>query len=263
MLPGKMFQGTTAHLWFSMVSCAFCEFLRKSAPSRCFAFWEEECICKNERKSSNFCELDLVSSTFRFWQLVRASILPLGPGYSIWKVLMGWNFYCALVCVTVRCCLPSAERHCTVMQMLCNFLCLTFPRAKLRRLIFMTGRNSGRRIGRKFGRNFLGIFVLRVLCRTTHQNLSPNSSQFVTPCLVTAPVTESQNFISASFWGLGRPKLWSSLNKTMGVAFFWQYSVRLSCANGNQAVTDPCVPPTPCPPVRSIPSTSATLKESE
>ena len=32
-----------------------------------------------------------------------------------------------------------------------QFLRLTFPRAKLRRQIFLTGRNPGRRIGRKIG----------------------------------------------------------------------------------------------------------------
>ena len=83
-----------------------------------------------------------------------------------------------------------------------NVLRLTFPRAKLRRQIFTTGRNSGRRIGR----NFLGIFVLHALCRTPHQNLSPNSSQFITPCLVTAPVAEISKFHLRELLGLGRPK---------------------------------------------------------
>ena len=33
---------------------------------------------------------------------------------------------------------------------------------------------------KNLGRNFLGIFVLHLPCRTTHQNFSPNSSQFAT-----------------------------------------------------------------------------------
>ena len=36
--------------------------------------------------------------------------------------------------------------------------------------------------------------MLHVLCRTTHQNFSPNSSQFITPCLVTAPMAEISKF---------------------------------------------------------------------
>ena len=87
----------------------------------------------------------------------------------------------------------------------CLLLRLTFPRAKLWRQIFMTGRNSGRRIGRKVGRNFLCIFVLHWLCTTTHQNFSPNSSQFITPCLATAPVTEISKFHLRELLGLGVP----------------------------------------------------------
>ena len=81
----------------------------------------------------------------------------------------------------------------------------TFPRAKLRRQFFLTGRNPGRRVGRNFGRNFLVIFVLHSLCRTTQQNFSPNSSQFLTPCLVTAPVTEISKFHLRELLGLGVP----------------------------------------------------------
>ena len=83
---------------------------------------------------------------------------------------------------------------------------LNFPRAKLRRQIFMTGRRIGRRIGRNFGRIFLGVFVLHLLCRKTHQIFSPNSSQFITPCLVTAPVTEISKFHLRELLGLGAPK---------------------------------------------------------
>ena len=82
---------------------------------------------------------------------------------------------------------------------------LTFPRAKLWRQIFMTRRNSGRRIGRNFGRNFLDIFVLHSLCRATHQNfpqIPPTLSLHVLSWLLGL---KSQNFISASFWGLGCP----------------------------------------------------------
>ena len=91
-----------------------------------------------------------------------------------------------------------------------NIVQPTFPRAKLRRQIFMTGRNSGRRIGRRIGRNFgrncLGIFVLHVLFRTTHQNFSPKSSQSITPCLVTAPVAEISKFHLREFLVLRAPK---------------------------------------------------------
>ena len=86
------------------------------------------------------------------------------------------------------------------------FLRLIFPRAKYDR-----AKKLGEELGEFFGRNFLAIFVLHLLCRMTHQNFSPNSSQFITLCLVAAPVTKkvlwlkSQNFISASFWGLGHP----------------------------------------------------------
>ena len=64
---------------------------------------------------------------------------------------------------------------------------------------------SGRRIiiGRNFGRNFLGIFVLHLLCRTTHQNISPNSSQFITQCLVTTPVAEISKFHLRELLGRG------------------------------------------------------------
>ena len=64
------------------------------------------------------------------------------------------------------------------------------------------------RFGRNFGRNSLGIFVLHWLCRTTHQNFSPNSSQFITPCLGTAPVTEISKFHLRELLGLGVPKVW-------------------------------------------------------
>ena len=100
----------------------------------------------------------------------------------------------------------------TVSAVLTVLLRLTFPRAKLRRQIFLTGRIRGRRIGRKigrnFGRNFLGIVVLRSLYRTTHQTFSPNCSQFITPCLVTAPVTEISKFHLRELLGLGVPKFW-------------------------------------------------------
>ena len=51
----------------------------------------------------------------------------------------------------------------------------------------------------------MGIFVLHSLYRTTHQNFSPNSSQFITPCLVTAPVTEISKFHLRELLGLGVP----------------------------------------------------------
>ena len=83
---------------------------------------------------------------------------------------------------------------------------LTFPRAKLRQRICMTpGRRIGRGIGRNFGQNYLGIFVLHILCRATHQNFSQNSSQFVTPCLVSTPVAEISKFHLRELLGFGAP----------------------------------------------------------
>ena len=114
--------------------------------------------------------------------------------------------------------LRTGSRPCSCQQ-LARFLNtvlsrLTFPRAKSRRHIFLTGRNPGRRVGRKigryFGRNFLGIFVLHSLCRTTHQNFSPNPSQSITPCLVMAPVTEFSKFHLHELLGLGVPKVLDS-----------------------------------------------------
>ena len=72
---------------------------------------------------------------------------------------------------------------------------LTFPRAKLRRQIFMTRG----RIGRRIGRNVLCIFVLHLLCRMTHKSspkIPPNLSLHVL-------WLKFKNFISASFWGFG------------------------------------------------------------
>ena len=81
------------------------------------------------------------------------------------------------------------------------------PQSEIVATIFLTGRNSGRRIGWNFGRNFLGIFVLHSVFRTTHQNFSPNSSQFITPCLVTAPVTEISKLHLRELLGLGVPNI--------------------------------------------------------
>ena len=87
----------------------------------------------------------------------------------------------------------------------------------------MTGRNFWAKNWVKnwarFWTNFLGIFVLHWLCRTTHQNFSPNSSQFITPCLGTAPVTAISKFHLRELLGLGVPKKYifrsSSLNSCM------------------------------------------------
>ena len=100
-----------------------------------------------------------------------------------------------------------------------NLLRLPFPRAKLRRQIFTTGRNSGRRIGRNFGRNFLFFFRASFAVQTTHQIFSPNSSQFITPCLVTAPVTEISKFHLRELLGLGVPKIWRSSTCTFAGPF--------------------------------------------
>ena len=56
------------------------------------------------------------------------------------------------------------------------------------------GKNCEKNWAKFSGRNFLGMFVLHLLCRTAHQNFSPNSSQFITQCLVTTPVAEISKF---------------------------------------------------------------------
>ena len=63
--------------------------------------------------------------------------------------------------------------------------------------------------------------MLHSLCRTTHQNFSPNSSQFITPCLVTALVTEISKFHLRVLLGLGVPKdlgfaIWSTKFEVSG-----------------------------------------------
>ena len=50
------------------------------------------------------------------------------------------------------------------------------------------------------------VFVLHLLRRITHQNLSPCSSVFITPCLVASEMISYQKFISASFRGLAGAK---------------------------------------------------------
>ena len=120
---------------------------------------------------------------------------------------------------------------------------LTFPGTKLRRQIFMTGRKSGRRIGRRigrnFGRNFLGIFVLHVLCRTTHQNFFPNSSQFIT--VISLHVLsrllwlKSQKCHLRELLGLGAPNeclalfQWKALSSLMSASFNTFASVSCVC----------------------------------
>ena len=105
---------------------------------------------------------------------------------------------------------PSYEgRHKSLcVKNLCAFLCLTFPKAKLRRHIFMTGRISGRRIGRKNGRNFGRIFLAFSCFMCCAERITKISSQ-IPPNLSLHVLSrlmwlKSQNFISASFWGLGR-----------------------------------------------------------
>ena len=107
---------------------------------------------------------------------------------------------------------------------------LTFPRAKSWRQIFMTGRNSGRRIGRKIGRNFgdeiFWIFwafpcFIGYAERPTKLSpqIPPNLSLHVLSRLLWL---KSQNFISASLWGLGCPTffeinlgiLWSGIDNS-------------------------------------------------
>ena len=52
---------------------------------------------------------------------------------------------------------------------------------------------------------FSGHFSASLLCRTSHQNYSPNSCQFIIPCLVMTPVAEISNFHLRKFLGLRRP----------------------------------------------------------
>ena len=61
-------------------------------------------------------------------------------------------------------------------------------------------------LGEILDEHFWGIFVLHVLSRMTHQNFFPNSSQFITPCLVTAPVVEISKFHLHELLRLGVPK---------------------------------------------------------
>ena len=84
---------------------------------------------------------------------------------------------------------------------------------------FMTGRNSGRKIGRNFGRKFLGISCFIGCAERPAKIFSPNSSQFITPCLVTAPVTEISTFHLRELMGLKLPKgcSRSALESALGV----------------------------------------------
>ena len=87
-----------------------------------------------------------------------------------------------------------------------SFTCTCFCATKVKCPLFLLSL-IGRKTGRNFGRNYLGIFVLHSLYRTTHQYFSPNSSQSITPCLVTAPVTEISKFHLRELLGLGVPNI--------------------------------------------------------
>ena len=58
----------------------------------------------------------------------------------------------------------------------------------------------------KFWTKFSGHFRASFAVQNDPPNLSPNSSQFITPCLVTAPVTEISKFHLRELLGLGVPK---------------------------------------------------------
>ena len=82
------------------------------------------------------------------------------------------------------------------------------PQSEIAATIFYDRAKSWAKNWAKFCTNFSGrIFVLHALCRTTHQNFSPNSSQFITPCLVMALVAEMSKFHLRKLLGLGTPKI--------------------------------------------------------
>ena len=57
---------------------------------------------------------------------------------------------------------------------------------------------------RRIGRNSLGICMLHLLCRMTFRNLSPNFSEFVTPCLV-AENFKNEKAAQRTSFGAGYP----------------------------------------------------------
>ena len=65
-----------------------------------------------------------------------------------------------------------------------NDVCLTFPRAKLRRLIFMTRAEVWAKNWAKTWAKFSAHFRASSAVQNDPQIFSQNSSQFITPCLM-------------------------------------------------------------------------------
>ena len=109
-----------------------------------------------------------------------------------------------------------------------QMLRLTFPERNCCDKCLWPGEILGEELGEKLGEILdeisWGIFVLHWLCRTTHQNFSPNSSQFITPCLVTAPVTEISKFYLRELLGLGVPNKWETPKQSFGWTLSWGFS---------------------------------------
>ena len=142
------------------------------------------------------------SSISQQYQLARSDIEPCcqricfyyshrlmqNISHNTW-VFSAWAFCCHLW--ALHCAWHSPERNCGD-----KFL---WPGEIL-------GEESGEELGEVLDEISWAFFVLNVLCRTTHQNFSQNSSQFITPCLVTAPVTEISKFhLCEVLSGLGYP----------------------------------------------------------
>ena len=82
-----------------------------------------------------------------------------------------------------------------------DLLCLTFLRAKLRRQIFMTRAEVWAKSWAKYSAHFRAS----ICCAETTTNLLPNSSQFITPCLV----AEISKFHFRKLRGFGGHKICS------------------------------------------------------
>ena len=100
---------------------------------------------------------------------------------------------------------PSSATRETIFR---EFVTSDIPQSEIAATNFYDRAKSwAKSWAKNFGRTFLGIFVLHLLCRATHQNFSPNSSQFITPCLVRTPVAEFSKFHLRELLGLGASKI--------------------------------------------------------
>ena len=89
-----------------------------------------------------------------------------------------------------------------------RFLHLTFPRVKSWR--YDQAKNWAKNLGKsldEISRRFRSSCAVQ----NDHQNFSPNSSQFITPCLLAAPVAEISKFHLRELLGLGAPNDLKSL----------------------------------------------------